>query len=267
MRTPPSPRAVVGLLFALAALTSAARGPIAAAEPLTPSGYEGDRYEPDDSPYRSRKISIYSRPQRHSLHWSKDWDFVRFRVPAGKVAVIETFDLTDGCDTVLSLFDSDGESKLWESDDFRDEDRSVLRYAVEHTGLYYAKVRQVDGADEREKGYSLRVRVQEPRLGGKIDPVWIFGFPGTRRGRTGTATLELKNHSVYENLRIVVDKIEGPFSVVEGPGSTILPPRGVLPLRLAFHPEIRGTVTGKLYLKTSARERRRVEISLVGTGL
>ena len=126
----------------------------------TPPCY--DIYEPDDVVAQAKTITTDGVPQHHNFHQAGDVDWVAFEVPdASQDYVIETFDLAD-TDTVIYLYDSDGERLLdWNDDAGLGTHASRLYFNPYHAGAFYVKIVQYDPtAGGCTTGYSVRVTVQ-----------------------------------------------------------------------------------------------------------
>jgi hypothetical protein len=122
-----------------------------------------DAYEPDDTVEQARAIATDGTAQRHTFHQAGDSDWVAFEVPDEDVDyVIETLDLVGGADTVIYLFDSDGELLLDWNDD-ADGETTVSRLAFDpyHAGTFYVRIVNYDPrAGGCVVGYSVRVTAQ-----------------------------------------------------------------------------------------------------------
>jgi len=102
-------------------------------------GFRMDEYEPDDSPALATRIEL-GETQRHNRHVSGDEDWISFRAEAGSTYVIETSRLGDQADTVVYLYDPEG-NQLALDDDGGDEERaSRLRWTAPDSGLFFVKV-------------------------------------------------------------------------------------------------------------------------------
>ena len=102
-------------------------------------GFRMDEYEPDDAPGQAIHIEG-GETQRHNRHVSADEDWVSFWADAGLTYVIETSHLGDRADTVIYLYDGQG-NELAVDDDGGDEDRSSrLRWTAPSNGLFFVKV-------------------------------------------------------------------------------------------------------------------------------
>jgi hypothetical protein len=102
-------------------------------------GFRTDEYEPDDSPALATRIEL-GETQRHNRHVAGDEDWISFQAEAGSTYVIEASRLGDQADTVVYLYDGQG-NELALDDDGGDEDRaSRLRWTAPDTGLFFVKV-------------------------------------------------------------------------------------------------------------------------------
>ncbi|HEC36404.1 MAG TPA: PKD domain-containing protein, partial [Anaerolineae bacterium] len=125
-----------------------------------------DAYEPDDTVDQATAIPVDGTPQRHNFHEAGDVDWIAFEVPDPSVDyLVETFDLND-TDTVIYLYDSDGERLLdWNDDAAPGVAASRLTFDPYHAGTFYVKIVQYDpstgGCDQ---AYSVRVTAQ---IGGR----------------------------------------------------------------------------------------------------
>jgi hypothetical protein len=98
-----------------------------------------DEYEPDDSATQTTRIEVGER-QRHNRHVSGDEDWVLFQAEVGSTYVIETSRLGGQADTVIYLYDAQG-NELALDDDGGDEDRaSRLRWTAPNSGLFFIRV-------------------------------------------------------------------------------------------------------------------------------
>lgn len=69
-----------------------------------------------------------------------DQDWFAFAATAGDSIVIDTLNLGDGCDTVLTLYDTNGVTVLATNDDRSGSDvSSIIQYSITATGTYYVK--------------------------------------------------------------------------------------------------------------------------------
>jgi hypothetical protein len=101
--------------------------------------------------------------QRHTFHSPGDADWVVFEVENVSVDyVIETFDLDSNADTVIYLYDSDGERLLdWNDEAGPGDPASRLYFGPYHAGSFYVEMRHYDPAvGACDTGYSIRVTVQ-----------------------------------------------------------------------------------------------------------
>lgn len=102
-------------------------------------GFREDEYEPDDSLADATRIEV-GETQRHNRHVSGDEDWLSFRAESGSTYVIETSRLGDRADTVVYLYDAQG-NVLALDDDGGDEARaSRLRWTAPSSGSFFVKV-------------------------------------------------------------------------------------------------------------------------------
>lgn len=78
--------------------------------------YQQDSYETDNTPSSSR-TAVLSTGETHYIYNSGDADFVAFDVTSADISsaksfIIQTYDLKNGADTYLTLFDTNGVSVL-----------------------------------------------------------------------------------------------------------------------------------------------------------
>jgi hypothetical protein len=105
------------------------------AVPLTP-----DAYEPDDTMSMARSIEL-GEAQAHNIHVAGDHDWLSFQAEEGVTYVVETHGLEDEIDTVLVLFDADGQ-ELAQDDDGADEPRaSLIRWTAQASETVYIMAR------------------------------------------------------------------------------------------------------------------------------
>jgi subtilisin-like proprotein convertase family protein len=122
-----------------------------------------DIYEPDDDSAQARAIATDGESQRHNLFPAGDVDWVVFDVEdAGVNYVIETFDLDPSADTIIYLYDSDGERLLdWNDDAEPGTVASYLYFNPYHAGTFYVRVVHYDsGVEDCDTQYSIRVIAQ-----------------------------------------------------------------------------------------------------------
>ena len=183
----PSPLAPVATLLSPAATKASPPSPTRKAEPPTPTNtrviplltpwalltaipqepFVPDEWEPDDAPGEASPIEI-GAVQRHDLHVEGDRDWVYFQAEAGRAYVIETSSLEHEMDTVVYLFDEEGNG-LASDDDGGDKFLAsrIWWVAREDSGLLV----MIHGFANTEAGpgtgYDISLRSAE---GFEIDP-------------------------------------------------------------------------------------------------
>ncbi len=101
---------------------------------------EPDEYEVDDAYGQANVIVIADKEaQAHNFHDARDQDWVEFYGRSGLVYSILATNVGSNCDTVIELYDTDGETKLAEKDDAGEGEAEyeLLEYTFSQDGVYY----------------------------------------------------------------------------------------------------------------------------------
>jgi hypothetical protein len=126
-----------------------------------------DEYEPDDTMSEAQEIEV-GEVQTHSIHVAGDNDWLSFQAVAGTTYLIETSNLGQEVDTIIFLYDEDGE-ELAQDDDGAEEPRaSRITWVAEEDSALYVMMRDYkDNRAERDMGYEISIRgsENEPDLG------------------------------------------------------------------------------------------------------
>ncbi|MEA2061917.1 MAG: hypothetical protein U9P10_15750 [Thermodesulfobacteriota bacterium] len=102
-----------------------------------PDGYEMDDTAKDATFFNLNAISS----QLHNFHKKDDTDWVSFYALKSLEAVeIKTYDPGDGCDTVITLYDTDGTTLLRESRHALSNGVHLMSWRPESDGLFYVKI-------------------------------------------------------------------------------------------------------------------------------
>lgn len=122
--------------------------------------FEADAYEPDDSADAASMIEVGSS-QNHNLHLTGDDDWISFQAAKGADYVIETFNLADRIDTVITLYDADGQELASDDDGGGEPLASRITWTAVEDGLLYVRVQDL-GDDEAgpQTEYTISVREQ-----------------------------------------------------------------------------------------------------------
>ena len=121
-----------------------------------------DGFEEDDHPSQARIITLNDpEAQAHNFHAPGDEDWVRFYGIAGEHYVIKTEYLEAGCDTVITLFDSNGATEIDSVDDYGNGKSELLSWQCLKNGIYYVKIRHYS-RDAHGDGASYQLRVYRP---------------------------------------------------------------------------------------------------------
>jgi len=183
----PSPTASVATLLSPTATKASPSSPTPKAEPPTPTNtrviplltpwalltaipqepFVPDEWEPDDTPAEASPIEVRA-VQRHNLHLEGDRDWLYFQAEAGRAYVIETSNLGHEMDTVVYLFDEEG-NELASDDDGGDEFlASRLWWVARDDGGLLVMIRGFANTEAGPgTGYDVSVRSAE---GFEIDP-------------------------------------------------------------------------------------------------
>jgi predicted outer membrane repeat protein len=133
-----------------------------------------DMYEKDDTCDTARVIVLNdSSSQHHSFNDKGDQDLVKFYGISGETYDIETANLEQNCDTVIMLYDEDGDPVLDEAwNDGGYEEGELLSWQCPSDGIYYVVVEQYDRMDYGQAtGYDLNIR--HPVVG---ESGWLRGL-------------------------------------------------------------------------------------------
>ncbi len=119
---------------------------------------DADAAEPDNAHYLAPLIEADGVWQHRTSCPEGDPDWVRFRALAGQAYAIETAHLGADADTVLALYDVDGQTPLWGNDDAGSGRASGLLWRFQREGVYYLKVEPFAlGVSGRGSEYDLRI--------------------------------------------------------------------------------------------------------------
>ncbi len=137
--------------------------PATAATPLPPRlEATPDAYEPDDSLQEAHPITTDSLPQAHNLHVPGDHDHVYFEAYEGTGYTIETSRLGGNVDTVIYLYDREG-NELAHADDGAEEPlASRIVWIAPSSGTYYVMIRDLrDDSAGPESTYEVRTTASD----------------------------------------------------------------------------------------------------------
>ncbi len=153
-------------------------------EPVAP-----DSWEPDDARVDARPIGL-GESQAHNLHVEGDRDWLVFEAEEGRAYVIETSNLGGEVDTVVELYDEQG-NELASDDDGGDEFlASRLWWVATEGGSMYVKIRSFsEGEGGPGTAYDVSLRLAE-RF--RIDP---YEPDGTRARATPIEVRERQTHN------------------------------------------------------------------------
>jgi|GEM_PF-3182409 len=123
----------------------------------TPAGCI-DAYEPDNTLETAKPIEL-NTDQEHVLCPAGDSDWVFFSAAPNKVYTMVTRNLARPVDTLLTLYDAEG-NRLAENDDYQPGQglESRIDYVFSHAGVYFLRARDKRGSGGL--GYSYRLAVE-----------------------------------------------------------------------------------------------------------
>lgn len=124
----------------------------------TPSVFV-DQYEPNNDINSAFTIAAGAAKSCNATLWpTGDVDFYRFVGKAGYAYQVATSDLTPGLDTVLTLYDTNGNVIAQNDDAPGVTDRSSrIVFTASQDGFYYARVVNRDPSDPSNKTYCIQV--------------------------------------------------------------------------------------------------------------
>jgi hypothetical protein len=127
---------------------------------------EPDLYEPDDTPDQGTSIATDGTEQRHNFHVEGDHDYVFFEAQATQAYIIEALNLAGDVDTIIYLYDEEGNELAYDDDNGAEPLASRLIWVPPENGTYYVMIRDLgeDSAGPRT-AYSIRVSAQEATAG------------------------------------------------------------------------------------------------------
>ncbi|MEJ5309972.1 MAG: hypothetical protein WHX52_09385 [Anaerolineae bacterium] len=130
-------------------------------EAPTPPLCEPDAYEEDDTPQTARAIAMGESQTRNFVDDAVDW--ITITVRAGNTYTFATTIAGPSVDTVLSLFDRDGQTLLVENDNAPGalDLASRIVWQAPNNGVYYLRITNQTGFAGCETDYTVHVTVKE----------------------------------------------------------------------------------------------------------
>jgi hypothetical protein len=117
-----------------------------------------DSYEPDDTIAEAAPIAADGRPQEHNLHTEGDRDHVCFEATQGKAYTVETQDLGSEIDSIIYLYDSEGQELARNDDGTEEPLASRIVWVAPSSGLYCVMIRDLaEDSSGRGAAYSISV--------------------------------------------------------------------------------------------------------------
>lgn len=126
--------------------------------PGTPPMQGPDPYEPDDSIAQAAPVATDGTPQKRSLHAEGDRDQAYFDAEQGRAYTIETVELGPEIDTIIYLYDGQGQELAHNDDGTEERLASRIIWIAPESGAYYVMVRDLaEDSVGWEATYSLVV--------------------------------------------------------------------------------------------------------------
>jgi cysteine peptidase C11 family protein/pre-peptidase/dockerin type I repeat protein len=117
-----------------------------------------DEYEPDNGPDTATPLTVDGLSQDHTFCPESDTaDWVSFEAQAGQSYEIATSDLASDTDTVLRLYDTDGQTQLDQDDDSGSGWASKIEWTSPVSGTYYVAVTDYYGRAGPNTGYAVGI--------------------------------------------------------------------------------------------------------------
>ncbi|RLE38902.1 hypothetical protein DRJ17_02615 [Candidatus Woesearchaeota archaeon] len=124
-----------------------------------------DVYEDDDNYTQAQWITTDGTKQLHTFNPQGDEDWMKFNTTAGVKYTIQTFDLTGGADTYLSLYDVDGTTFLLANDDINESTAaSRLIWGSNENNTYYLKVGDPQNTGNSYDNVTYNISITEQTL-------------------------------------------------------------------------------------------------------
>ncbi len=120
-----------------------------------------DRWEPDDA-WSAASLLVLDEGQTHNLHVEGDHDWVYFEAEEGSAYVFATSKLGHEVDTVIELYDEEGNQLASDDDGGEEFHASRLWWVAEAGGRLYVKIRSFsEGEAGAETNYDVSLRLAE----------------------------------------------------------------------------------------------------------
>ncbi|HUS69694.1 MAG TPA: PPC domain-containing protein [Anaerolineae bacterium] len=116
-----------------------------------------DAYEPDDTMASATTMEL-GQVQSRNVHVEADHDWLSFQAEEGLTYVVETYHLGDGIDTVIFLYNENGQELAQDDDDGGEPRASRITWTAETAGTFHVLVRDYkDDRANRDMTYDISV--------------------------------------------------------------------------------------------------------------
>jgi fibronectin type 3 domain-containing protein len=126
---------------------------ISVAQPLP-----GDAYETDNIPAHASPILTDGNLQSHTFHTGGDEDWINFTAFKNYQYIIETHNLGN-CDTEVSLYDTDGVTRLEYADDGGIGSASKIEWTAFADGNYYVRIEELFDHFGDSRTYDINISI------------------------------------------------------------------------------------------------------------
>lgn len=105
----------------------------------------GDNFENDNAASAAKLLVVGGASQPRNFHAESDKDWVKFNVQGGRNYTLSTTNTGSYADTILSLYDTDGNTLIQSNDDYAGSNyASLIHWRPVRDGTYYALVNHWD---------------------------------------------------------------------------------------------------------------------------
>lgn len=122
-----------------------------------PTPCDQESWEPNGSNAQAFEIVPGAQPQVGTFCPAQDQDWVRFRIATPGIYAILAEHTGADADPILDLYDVDGSTRLFSSDDYGPGIDARILWRFDRSGVYFARIRSFDG---RSVGRGAEYRIQ-----------------------------------------------------------------------------------------------------------
>ncbi|MFC1856732.1 pre-peptidase C-terminal domain-containing protein [Thermodesulfobacteriota bacterium] len=123
-------------------------------------------------------LATGGEPALGNIETGGDSDFFQFSVDAGRTYILETGNLGEGCDTVIELYEPNGEVLITSDNDSGVGFASRIDFSPETSGVYYALVRHNEQTGTST--YEISLREEDDHLNSAGNEATVLEIDGTK---------------------------------------------------------------------------------------